>query len=210
VADVEKSGRVADRVMLVDGTGEVRNGDDVLYLFARHMDFGESPRVIVGTVMANLGLEIALREIGFSLARTAVGDRYVLEEMLRSEAIAGGEQSGHIILRRHSSTGDGLLTALKVLETMQRQSRPLADLCGTLLRYPQVLTNVRVREKIPFDQIPGLDQAEEACRARLGAQSRILLRYSGTEKLARIMVEGADGSSVRRAAADLASFFERI
>jgi phosphoglucosamine mutase len=200
----------ADRAMFVDAGAEVRDGDDILYLFARHHDFSEAPHVIVGTVMANLGLEVALEEIGFSLTRTAVGDRYVLEEMLRSGAIAGGEQSGHIILRRHSSTGDGLLTALKVLEAVCRQGQPLARLCAPLQRFPQVLVNVRVKEKIPFSEIPGLAETEAACRAKLGSRSRILLRYSGTERLARVMVEGRDGAAVERVAAELAAFFERI
>jgi phosphoglucosamine mutase len=157
--------------------------------------------------MANLGLEIALRELGLSLTRTAVGDRYVLEEMLRSGAIFGGEQSGHIIFTRLAQSGDGLLTALKVMEILAAQGREFADLCRPLRRLPQVLLNVGVREKIPFERIAGLRDAEAECRRRLGDRSRILLRYSGTELLARVMVEGEDERAVHDAARRLASFF---
>ncbi len=197
----------ADRVMFVDSAGRVRDGDDVLYLLARCGDFENAPRTVVGTVMANIGLEVALEEIGFHLIRTAVGDRYVLEEMLRIGAVIGGEQSGHIIITRFAHTGDGLLTALKVLEILAREKRDLADLCAPVKRFPQVLLNVRVREKIPFENIAGLQDVEAACKESLGDHSRILLRYSGTEKLARVMVEGKDAHSVNEAARRLASFF---
>jgi phosphoglucosamine mutase len=142
--------------------------------------------------------------------RTSVGDRYVLEEMMRLGAVFGGEQSGHIILTRMARTGDGLLTALKVLEILAREKRSLADLCSPVKRFPQVLLNVRVRHKIPFDNIAGLRDTEAACRERLGMRSRILLRYSGTEKLARVMVEGEDELTVNEAARHLAAFFEKM
>jgi phosphoglucosamine mutase len=197
----------ADRAMFVDSGGSVRDGDDVLYLFARYLGVGNHPRTVVGTVMANLGLEIALAEQGIELVRTSVGDRYVLEEMLRRGAALGGEQSGHVILMRHARTGDGLLTALKVLEVLLREQKEIAELCRPVKRFPQILINVPVREKVPFEQIPGLQQAEAECRSLLGPRSRILLRYSGTEKLARIMVEGEREESVRQAAVRLAGFF---
>ena len=198
----------ADRAMFVDRGGKIRDGDDVLYMLARFMDFEQSPRIVVGTVMANLGLEYALRDLGIQLVRTSVGDRYVLEEMLRLGAVLGGEQSGHVILTRFARTGDGLLTALSVLQILQNQKSSIEELCSPLSRLPQILMNVRVREKVPFEDIPGLRDSEAAWKERLGPRSRILLRYSGTEKLARIMVEGEDEPTVRDTATSLASHFK--
>jgi len=198
----------ADRAMFVDSQGVVRDGDDVLYLLACHYVTGNAPRTVVGTVMANLGLQVALEERGFRLVRTAVGDRYVLEEMLRSGAVVGGEQSGHIIMTKLARTGDGLLTALKVMEILKNADRDLAGLCSFIKRFPQILLNIPVREKVPLAKIPGLSDAEAACNQILGPRSRILLRYSGTEKLARVMVEGEDDVKVKEAARTLASIFE--
>ena len=200
----------ADRAMFVDSGGRIHDGDDVLYLFARCLEFPESPRVVVGTVMANLGLEVALEAQGFSLVRTTVGDRYVLEEMLRLGAAIGGEQSGHVILTRLARTGDGLLTASKVLQVLRDQQKDIAELTRPLQRFPQVLLNARVREKVPFSEIPGLRQAETQAKARLGTRSRVLIRYSGTEKLARVMVEGEEETAVQEVARHLASFFEKL
>jgi len=200
----------ADRAMFVDSRGRIHDGDDVLYLFARHLEFRDSPPVIVGTVMANLGLELALKAQGFSLARTSVGDRYVLEEMLRSGAAIGGEQSGHVILTRLAQTGDGLLTAAKVLQVLRDQQKDIADLTRLLQRFPQVLLNVRVREKVPLADVPGLRRAEIQAKEGLGPRSRILIRYSGTEKLARVMVEGENEPVVREVAHQLAAFFEKL
>ena len=199
----------ADRVMFVDSEGNTRDGDDVLYLLARYIDFGSAPRTVVSTVMANLGLELALSDLGFSLVRSAVGDRYVLEEMLRLGAIVGGEQSGHIILMQLGQTGDGFLTALKVLEILREQNSRLQDLCRPLKRFPQILMNVPVREKIPFAAIPGLQDTERALKEKLGSHSRILLRYSGTEQLARVMVEGEDRAIVDEAARSLAAVLQK-
>jgi phosphoglucosamine mutase len=197
----------ADRAMFVDSEGRVHDGDDVLYLLARYSGSGDTPEVVVGTVMANLGLEAALEKIGCRLVRTAVGDRYVLEEMLRLDAAIGGEQSGHVILARFCRTGDGLLTALKVLEILGRQHDGFAALCSPVQRFPQVLLNVKVREKIPFENIPGLRRLEQTCKEKLGNLSRILLRYSGTEKLARVMVEGQERAVVEECAQVLADLF---
>jgi phosphoglucosamine mutase len=194
----------------VDASGRIHDGDDVLYLLARNARLEDAPRIVVGTVMANLGLEVALENIGFRLVRTAVGDRYVLEEMLRLGAVIGGEQSGHIIMTRLARSGDGLLTALKILEILVEQNQDLTTLCRPVTRFPQVLLNVRVREKIPFEDIAGLHETESACKERLGAHSRILLRYSGTEKLARVMVEGEDQNAVDESARCLAAFFENL
>jgi phosphoglucosamine mutase len=200
----------ADRAIFVDAGGRVRDGDDVLYLLARHLDLAGAPRVVVGTVMANLGLEVALDAIGFRLERTAVGDRYVLEAMLRLGAVIGGEQSGHVILTRLAPTGDGLLTALGVVSVLRRTGATLEELCAPVERFPQVLRNIPVRRKVPLAEVPGLADTERACRAELGPRSRVLLRYSGTEKLARVMVEGEDRDRVEAAAARLAAVFEAI
>jgi len=200
----------ADRAMFVDASGTPRDGDDVLYLLALHSIPAEAPRTIVGTVMANLGLEVVLGEAGFQLVRTAVGDRYVLEEMLRLGAVLGGEQSGHVILLDFAKTGDGLLTALKVMEVLRSQEQDMAELCRPLKRFPQVLRNISVTEKVPFSEIPGLMESESAWRSALGPRSRILLRYSGTENLARIMVEGENPVKVDQAAQALASHFQRL
>lgn len=200
----------ADRAIFVDHQGTIRDGDDVLYLLARNGALSGAPPVVVSTVMANLGLELALSELGVRLLRTPVGDRYVLEEMLRSGAVLGGEQSGHIILSRISPTGDGLLIALKVLETLVRAGISLAEACAPLVRLPQVLMSVPVREKVPLERVPGLAAVEAECRKRLGPRCRLLVRYSGTEKVARIMVEGEGDVEVRQAAARLASVFEPL
>ena len=198
----------ADRAMFVDADGRIRDGDDVLYLLARYGGFQDAPRIVVGTVMANLGLEVALEQLDVRLVRTSVGDRNVLEEMQRLGAVLGGEQSGHIIFLNLARTGDGLLTALKVLEILVREKWDMPALCCPVKRFPQVLLNVRVQEKVPLDSIAGLRETEEACRLSLGARSRILLRYSGTEKLARVMVEGENEQAVQDAAHNLAALFE--
>ncbi len=200
----------ADRAMFVDAHGQVRDGDDILYILARYGDLEPGPRTVVGTVMANLGLEVALEEIGLKMIRTSVGDRYVLEEMLRSGSVLGGEQSGHLIQLRSARTGDGLLTALRVLEVLQREGKPLDCLCRPVRRFPQILLNVPVREKVPLERIPGLAETEAGCRRLLGARSRIILRYSGTEKLARVMVEGEEETSVQEAAERLAACFAAL
>ncbi|MFH1574438.1 MAG: phosphoglucosamine mutase [Acidobacteriota bacterium] len=200
----------ADRAMFVDAGGRMRDGDDVLYLLARYCDWKDAPRLVVGTVMANLGLELALQDLEIRLSRTSVGDRYVLEEMLRTGAIIGGEQSGHIIQLRHARTGDGLLTALRVMEVLRREGKEFGELCRPLKRFPQILVNVAVREKQPIEDIPGMREAEAECRRLLGPRSRILLRYSGTEKLARVMVEGESETTVRETAHRLASLFAGI
>jgi phosphoglucosamine mutase len=168
-----------------------------------------APRIVVGTVMANLGLEVALQEKGFRLLRTSVGDRYVLEEMLRQGAVLGGEQSGHVIMTRLARTGDGLLTALKVLEILAGEDGDIRELCAPVRRFPQVLVNVPVSAKPPLDGIEGLARTEEECRRLLGPRSRIVIRYSGTERLARVMVEGEEESAVQEAAARLADLFRK-
>jgi phosphoglucosamine mutase len=163
-----------------------------------------STSTVVATVMSNIGLEIALREIGLRLVRTDVGDKYVLEELLRSGASLGGEQSGHIIFPNLSLAGDGLITTLLLLRTMKERGASLRELTTGLKRYPQVLVNVKVKGKVPFSEIPNLMQATLRIEKELGGNGRLLLRYSGTEPLARIMIEGSSQQEIEAYAEELA------
>lgn len=184
----------ADRVIFTDNKGRTIDGDYILYLFARHLRL--SKPAIVGTVMSNLGLEIALRDMGIQLRRAPVGDRYVLEEMQKNGINVGGEQSGHIILTEYALAGDGLLTALKVLQILGGSKSSLAELVAGLPKLPQTLLNIRVKSKAPFEQFPAIEEQLQKARQLLGEQSRILLRYSGTEPLARVMIEGQDQDAI--------------
>ena len=182
----------ADRALFSDATGRVVNGDAALLLAARDMQArGVLPgATIVATTMSNMGLEIALQRSGIRMLRANVGDKYVLEEMMKTGATLGGEQSGHIIFRDgEATTGDGLLTALRVMEVMARSGKSLADLIGDLKVFPQRIQNVRVREKVPFDHVPEVKGAIEGAQQELDGNGRVVVRYSGTEALARVMVE---------------------
>jgi phosphoglucosamine mutase len=182
----------ADRALFSDASGRVVNGDAVLLLAARDMHVrGLLPgATVVATTMSNMGLEIAFKRSGISMLRANVGDKYVLEEMMKTGAILGGEQSGHIIFRDgEATTGDGLLTALRVMDVMARSGRSLAELISDLKVFPQRIQNVRVREKVPFDQVPEVKRAIEAAQRELDGNGRVVVRYSGTEALARVMVE---------------------
>jgi phosphoglucosamine mutase len=193
----------ADRALFCDANGRVVNGDGVLLLVARDMQSRGvlSGSTVVATTMSNMGLEIALRNSGISMLRANVGDKYVLEEMLKTGAILGGEQSGHIIFRDgEATTGDGLLTGLRVMEIMARSRKPLAELIGDLRVFPQTIQNVRVREKIPFTKVPEIHQAIQAAERQLDGNGRVVVRYSGTEALARVMVE-AESEEVMQALA---------
>jgi phosphoglucosamine mutase len=188
----------ADRALFVAGSGRIVDGDGVLFLAARKLHAagklvlpGAEPAV-VATVMSNIGLEVALKAGGIGLLRAAVGDRYVLEQMLDADIFLGGEQSGHIIFREHGTTGDGLLTALRVLEIAATDAWDIADLLAGFKVYPQVLLNVRVKEKRPFDELPRVVSAIQRAERTLGANGRVLVRYSGTELLARVMIEGPE------------------
>ena len=159
---------------------------------------------VVATVMSNIGLEIALRKLGIELVRTKVGDKYVMEEMQRRGLSLGGEQSGHLIFSEHLFTGDGLITALSVLRTMAESGRELGDLAGDLTTYPQVLLNVRVREKAELEKIPEIAAAMKRVEDRLGTNGRLLVRYSGTEPLLRVMLEGQDSREIEQWAHEIA------
>jgi len=188
----------ADRALFVAASGKIVDGDAVLLLAARHLkESGELAEedgqpVVVATVMSNLGLERALASHGIHMVRTPVGDKYVLEEMIKRGAVLGGEQSGHIIFHRHATTGDGMLTALRVFEAMLESGDSLDALTSELQVYPQLLVNVRVRERRPLDQLPRVAAEIRAAEASFGDEGRVLVRFSGTEPLARVMVEGPD------------------
>ncbi|HZR57250.1 MAG TPA: phosphoglucosamine mutase [Terriglobales bacterium] len=197
----------ADRALFSDANGQVVNGDAVLLLVARDWQSrGILPgSTIVATTMSNMGLEIALRNSGIQMLRANVGDKYVLEEMLKTGAILGGEQSGHIIFRDgEATTGDGLLTALRVMEIMARTGKPLHELIGDLKTLPQTIQNVRVREKVPFMQIPEIQQAIEAAERELDGNGRAVVRYSGTEALARVMIEAESEEKMKALAGNIA------
>lgn len=193
----------ADRALFCDAEGRVVNGDAVLLLAAREMKSRGSlaHATVVATTMSNMGLELALKHSGIRMLRANVGDKYVLEEMQRVGATLGGEQSGHILFRDgDATTGDGLLTALRVLEIMVQSSKPLADLVGDLKMFPQTIRNVRVREKIPFAQIPAVQAAITAAEQELDGNGRAVVRYSGTEALARVMIEAESKEQMDRIA----------
>jgi phosphoglucosamine mutase len=187
-----------DRAIFVDHRGRVVNGDAVLLMCARHLQReGRLPgNAIVATVMSNIGLEIALRESNISLVRCPVGDKYVMEEMLARGIALGGEQSGHVIFSDYLFTGDGLCTALNVLRTVAASGRSLADLADDLTNYPQVLLNVRVREKVDLASVPGVARVIAEVEERIADHGRLLVRYSGTEPLLRVMLEGRDHDEI--------------
>ena len=195
-----------DRAIFVDAGGSVVDGDAVLLMCARHLKAQGRLRgnAIVATVMSNIGLELALRESGIELVRCPVGDKYVMEEMIRRGLSLGGEQSGHIIFSDHLYTGDGLATALSVLRVMADTGRELADLAAELVSYPQVLVNVRVREKKDLKSVPEIAETIDAVEKRLSGQGRLLVRYSGTEPLLRVMLEGRDQREIQKWAAEIA------
>jgi phosphoglucosamine mutase len=195
-----------DRVIMVDHRGEIVDGDHILGICAQDMLERESLRrkTVVGTVMSNLGLELALKERGIRLLRTDVGDRYVVEAMLKGGYNLGGEQSGHVVFLNYTTTGDGILTALRLLSVMLRKGKPLAELAGFLQKCPQILINVEVKEKKDLKTLPQARQALHEAEKRLGARGRLLVRYSGTESKLRVMTEGEDESLIWQVAQDLA------
>jgi phosphoglucosamine mutase len=188
-----------DRAILVDANGRIVDGDAVLLMCGRHLkQLGElEGNGLVATVMSNIGLELALRESGIDMIRCPVGDKYVMEEMIKRGLSLGGEQSGHIIFSKHLFTGDGIVTALSVLRVMADTGRELADLAGELVTYPQVLLNVRVREKRDLQTVPAVADAMKRVEDRLAGNGRLLVRYSGTEPLLRVMIEGQDQQEIQ-------------
>lgn len=194
----------ADRCILVSGSGKIIDGDHVLLVAGRDI----RPRAVVATVMSNLGLERALSKDGIGLIRTAVGDRYVLEEMLRQDLPLGGEQSGHVIFRDCSTTGDGLLTALRVASITREAQATLDELTRDFVIYPQRLVNVRFRERKPLEELAGVQAEIREAEAEFGGAGRVFVRFSGTEPLARVMVEGPDAERVEFRARRIAAAIE--
>lgn len=198
----------ADRALFSDAQGTVVNGDAVLLLAAREMQARNAlpGSTVVATTMSNMGLEIALRNAGIRMLRANVGDKYVLEEMMKTGAALGGEQSGHIIFRDgDATTGDGLLTALRVMEVMARSRKALQQLVADLKVFPQTIQNVRVKEKVPFAQLPKVQEAIASAERELDGNGRVVVRYSGTEALARVMVEAEDPEKMRRLTQQIAA-----
>jgi phosphoglucosamine mutase len=202
----------ADRALFCDGAGRVVNGDGVLLLTARDLKaHGKlAGDTVVATTMSNMGVEIALKKSGIRMVRANVGDKYVLEEMLKMEATLGGEQSGHIIFRDgEATTGDGLLTALRVMDVIVRSGKSLAELVSDLKVFPQKIQNVRVREKTPFAQVPEVQRAINAAERDLDGNGRVVVRYSGTEALARVMVEAESEEKMKAITAGIAEEIQR-
>jgi phosphoglucosamine mutase len=200
-----------DRLIAVDERGEIRDGDYALAILGQRLAAQSRLKggVVVTTIMANLGLDRALTSAGVRVVKTQVGDRYVLEEMLRLGANLGGEQSGHLLFLDHSSTGDGIVSGLHLIAVMQETGERLSELARCLKKFPQVLVNVPVTERRPFDAIPGLSARVAALETDLDGTGRILLRFSGTELLARVMVEGEELERVERIAVELADTIRR-
>ena len=196
----------ADRAMLVSKSGRVIDGDAMLLIAGALMQRdGHLPgNTVVATVMSNLGLEQALGRLGISMLRTPVGDKYVLEEMIRRNAPLGGEQSGHVIFKEFATTGDGMLTALKVLEAASREGKSLDELAADFTVLPQLLVNIRVKERRPLEQLAGVKRKIAEAEAELNGSGRVLVRFSGTEPLARVMVEGPELGQVTRCAEAIA------
>jgi phosphoglucosamine mutase len=192
----------ADRAIFVCEQGRVVDGDHIMAMLALdlHRQGQLAKQTVVGTVMSNFGLELAMTKAGIALARTAVGDRYLLERMLAEGYNFGGEQSGHFIFLDHNTTGDGLVSALQVLSLMKRTEKPLSELALTMTAVPQVLLNVNVTKKPNLDEVPALQRAIREGEQRLNGSGRVLVRYSGTEPLLRVMVEGERDDQIREVA----------
>ena len=200
----------ADRLLMVDERGNLVDGDQVMFIMADYLaSRGKlAGDRVVATVMSNLGLELALAERGITLARTAVGDKYVLDELLKGGGSLGGEQSGHIIFPEISLAGDGMITALEVLRALTERNARLGALAGAYASCPQVTINVNVSRKPPFDTVPPIKEAINAIEKEMAGRGRLLVRYSGTENLARIMVEGEDEAAIHNHARSIAQVIE--
>jgi len=196
----------ADRALFVDARGNFVDGDATMWVMADDLKSRNelTGDAVVATVMSNIGLEIALRSRGIELTRADVGDKYVLEKLISTGAVMGGEQSGHIIFPRLSLAGDGMITTIILLRAMRHHNKTLAELVGGFQRYPQVLVNVRVHEKRPFEELPAVQRLAHEIEQQLGDRGRLLLRYSGTESLARVMIEGESESEIKSQANALA------
>jgi len=202
----------ADRALFSDANGNVVNGDAVLLIAGRDMQARGAlvGNTIVATTMSNMGLEVALKRSGIAMLRANVGDKYVLEEMLKTGATLGGEQSGHILFRDgDATTGDGLLTALRLMEIMARSKKSLTELASDMKVFPQTIQNVRVREKVPFAQVPAVQASIVSAERELDGNGRVVVRYSGTEALARVMVEAESEEKMKALASWIAGAIKK-
>ncbi|MDL1966346.1 MAG: phosphoglucosamine mutase [Candidatus Desulfofervidus auxilii] len=200
-----------DRVILVDEKGNIVDGDKILAICGNYLKKQGKLKhdTIVGTVMSNFGLELFLKQHGIRLIRTPVGDRYVTEALCASGSTIGGEPSGHVIFLHHHTTGDGILTALQVIAIMLMEDKPLSQLCSIMKPLPQKMINIKVKEKHPFEKNPAITEAVNKAQKTLAEQGRIVLRYSGTEPVARVMVEGKNGHLVEKLANHLAEVIQK-
>ena len=201
----------ADRSLFVDAKGRLVNGDASLWVLAKYMHARHQLHhdTVVATVMSNIGLETAFQSVGINLVRTDVGDKFVLDELLRLGASLGGEQSGHIIFPHLSLAGDGLITTLCILRVMTEEDKALHELTEGFRTFPQILVNVQVKMKQPFSEVPSIQSAAREIEAELGSRGRLLLRYSGTEPLARVMIEGESQDQIEKQANELASVIQK-
>ena len=201
----------ADRSLFVDEQGNYVDGDATLWALATYLQShgGLKDDIVVATVMSNVGLEIALKSAGIRLVRADVGDKFVLEELLRLDASLGGEQSGHIILPELSLAGDGMITAVCLLRAIRESGKTLSQMTEGFVRYPQILVNVPVREKVPFGELASVKAEVDEVEEMLSQKGRLLLRYSGTEKLARVMIEGENQYKIESYAQKIAQAIER-
>ncbi len=198
----------ADRIVVVDEKGNLIDGDDLLALFA--IEFKKKNtlwnNIVVGTIMSNLGLEKYLSQNDIKFIRTPVGDRYVVLKMKESQSVLGGETSGHIIFLDKATTGDGLLTGIRLISLMKEKGKPLSELVNLFDKFPQIIKNVKVKKKIPVEQIEGLREKIKLAESKLEEKGRIIVRPSGTEPKYRIMVEGEDPKVIEEIAQELADF----
>jgi phosphoglucosamine mutase len=201
----------ADRVVFVDHTGRVIDGDHIMAICALDMmqEGTLNKKTLVATVMSNMGLEMVLTEAGGTMIRAPVGDRYVVEEMLKGGYNLGGEQSGHIVFLDHNTTGDGMITALQVLAIMQKKGAPLAELAEVMVTLPQTQRSVQVKEKKDLSLVPQIQRMIKECQKELGKRGRILIRYSGTEPVLRIMIEGENEQTITKMADAMAETIQK-
>jgi phosphoglucosamine mutase len=202
----------ADRIVFVDSKGQLVDGDHIMAICAAQMLREEKLKknTLVTTIMSNMGLEKTLKAYNGKVVKTAVGDRYVVDEMRRRDYNLGGEKSGHMIFLDHNTTGDGIITALQVLAIMTKEDRPLAELASIMTTYPQVLFNVRVKEKKDLSEIDEIDQRIRSINRELGETGRLVIRYSGTEPVIRLMLEGEKEDQIRDMGSHLAETIERV
>jgi phosphoglucosamine mutase len=201
----------ADRVILIDEKGSIVDGDFIMAMIAINLKKQKklSKDSVVVTPMSNFGFNVAMKEKGINVVEADVGDRYVVEEMKKNDYNFGGEQSGHIIFLDHTTTGDGIIASLQVLSYMLRENKPLSELTSVMKKYPQVLKNIEVKNKVPFSDIKGLYELKKEIESDLEGKGRVFLRYSGTEPIARVMLEGEDLSKITNYADKLCGLIEK-